>query len=135
MFDEVLIAGDRLTRTRDAQSDWLSFKVRLPWYRSIYLSCLDRIELSFDGVAQDADAIFFKLYGTTYPFAALMDHHSVLWFVLDDAEILVRQQPGGMKRVNVALTMFFRVPYHRASTFRQVSTCARELPVEERIAL
>ena len=136
MFDEVLIAGRRLTRTKRGAGRTLAFKVRLPWYRSIYLSCLNAIELSLDGRPQAVKDIAFRLYGTTYAFSDLVNHHSVLWFVLDQAEILVRQDsdPPG-EQCEVALTLFFRVPYHRASTFRQISTCKRTLQVEERISL
>lgn len=138
MFDEVLIAGDRLTRTKmlEPVGDCITFKIRLPWYRSIYLSCLDQIELLIDGKRQSAEDIFFRLYGTTYAFADLSKHHAVLWFVLDQADILVRSASGSDRDTSeIALTLHFRVPYHRASNFRQVSTCTRTLPIEKRISL
>lgn len=136
MFDEVLIAGDRVTRSKRDVDHYISFKVRLPWYRSIYLSCVDGIELALDGEPHLAEDIFFKLYGTTYRFGDLVKHHSVLWFVLDQAEILVRQPSSkAPDKCEVALTLFFKVPYHRASTFRQVSTCTRALQIEDRISL
>lgn len=136
MFDEVLIAGERLKRTRRDAGQFLSFKIRLPWYRSIYLSCVDGIELALDDKPQALENISLQLYGTTYRFSELTEHHSVLWFVLDQAEILVRQTADlTAQDCQVALTLFFRIPYHRTMPFRQVSTCARSLRVEERVAL
>jgi uncharacterized protein DUF6379 len=135
MFDEDLIAGQRLTRSTRGEKRFLSFKIRLPWYRSIYLSCFDRIELSMNGRPQAEEKIFFKLYGTTYRFSELTKHYSVLWFVLDQAELLVQHDSNlPSDQCEIALTLFFRIPYHRHE-FRQVSTCTRALQLEERIAL
>jgi Domain of unknown function (DUF6379) len=135
MFDEDLIAGQRLTRLTRGENRFLSFKIRLPWYRSIYLSCFDRIELSLNGRPQAEEKIFFKLYGTTYGFSDLTKHYSVLWFVLDQAELMVQHDSNlPSDQCKIALTVFFRIPYHRHE-FRQVSTCTRALQLEERIAL
>jgi len=135
MFDEDLIAGQRLTRSTRGDNRFLSFKIRLPWYRSLYLSCFDRIELSMNGQPQNEENIFFKLNGTTYRFSELTKHHSVLWFVLDPAELLVQHDSNlPSDQCEIALTLFFRIPYHR-HVFRQVGTCARALQLEDRIAL
>lgn len=136
MFDEVLIAGDRLRRTRRDGDPYVSFKIRLPWYRSLYLSCLDGVQLSLDGRPQALEDIFFRLYGTTYRYSDLRQHDAVLWFVLDQAEILVRQASNVSEgECEIALTLFLRIPYHRMSNFKQVSTCTRSLQIEERVPL
>jgi hypothetical protein len=135
MFDEDLIAGQRLTRSTRGETQFLSFKIRLPWYRSIYLSCFDRIELSVNGRPQAVENIFFTLYGTTHRFSELTKHHSVLWFVLDPAELVVQHDSNlPSDRCEIALTLFFRIPYHR-HVFRQVSTCTRTLKLDDRIVL
>jgi hypothetical protein len=136
MFDEALIAGEHLTRAQRGANHALSFKIRLPWYRSLYLSCFDQIELSVNGEPQPQESIDFKLYGTTYRFTELVQHHSVLWFVLDPAELVVQHAADPPSdRCAIALTLSFRIPYHRAMPFRQVSTCTRALPIETRISL
>jgi hypothetical protein len=135
MFDEDLIASQRLTRSPRGEHRFLAFKIRLPWYRSLYLSCFDRIELSVNGSRQAEEDIFLKLYGTTYRFSDLTKHYSVLWFVLDPAELLIQHDSNlPSDRCVIVLTLFFRIPYHR-HVFRQVSTCTSALQIEDRTAL
>lgn len=137
MFDETLIAGARATRSRRIDGERLAFKIRLPWYRSVYLSCLNRTDIAVNGEPIADGAIAFRLYGTTYPFAELVNFDSVLWFVLDEAEILLTLPPAIAEcdRYDIDLALFVRIPYHRGSTFQQVSTCRRTLPVAERVSL
>ena len=137
MFDETLIAGERVTRSHQVDGDRLAFKVRVPWYRSVYLSCLNRADITVNGEPIANGGVSFRLYGTTYPFAELVKNESVLWFVLDEAEILLALPPGmaDCDRYDINLALFVRIPYHRGSTFQQVSTCQRALPVAERVSL
>jgi hypothetical protein len=128
MFDENLIADDaQISRPRDNRSR-VSFKVRLPWYRSLYLSCLERACLSIDSIPIAPQQIYFRLQGHTYRFEDLAKLNEVEWFVLDAAQLIADVEPpleGGTH--DVVLTLFIRIPYHRGSVFRQVSSCAKSM--------
>jgi hypothetical protein len=143
MFDEVMITGQSARRKRIGIGEEISFSIRIPWYRSLYLSCFQKIDLRVGGVPKNADEVRFTLYGTTYSYADLKVHDTVNWFVLDEAEISLDCDPqfGESSEIAIDLTLYFRIPYHNRSEilegkeYLQVGTCSRVLPIEERIAL
>jgi hypothetical protein len=64
--------------------------MRLPWYRALPLSCIERIDVSVDGVAVPPEAVRLRV-GRTGPLevsklAALTDSW---WYVLDSADLTV----------------------------------------------
>lgn len=135
MFDEDLINGDRLKTYRSGASEQIAFKVRLPWYRSLYLSCLESANLTIDGVPVALERISFRLYGRTYKFDELKQFHEVLWFVLDAAEMIVEiSHPLEEGSYEILLTLFVRIPYHRSLNFKQMSTCTKSMRVERQVA-
>lgn len=135
MFDQDLISGDRLTQQRTSSGERLVLKLRLPWYRSLWLSCLDNADLTIDGQAVPVEEISFRLYGQTHPFADLKNISSVSWFVLDAADLLIPINDALADGPHeVSLSLFFRIPYHRGNVFRQVSKCTKTMQYDERIA-
>jgi hypothetical protein len=135
MFDEDLINGDGLKTYRSGASEQIAFKVRLPWYRSLYLSCLESANVSIGGAPIALEHISFRLYGRTYPFDDLKQFYEVLWFVLDAAEMIVEvPQPLAEGSHEVILTLFVRIPYHRSLNFKQMSTCTKLMRVERQVA-
>ncbi len=131
MFDEQMINGDLLyMEAHDVPS--VRMKVRLPWYRSLPLSCVERLEVDIDGERAAGDALSLSLYGQTYTLGEAAGRHTVGWFVLDTADLHVRTRDGlapGTHRVD--LTMNLRIPYgdpdFKPLEFTQVARCSREL--------
>lgn len=111
MFDEQIIYGEKLYPCGEDQS-LVRFGARLPWYRSLPLSCVERLEVAIDGRAVDKDAIKLSLYGSTHMASGLAELHSISWFVNDVARILVRSQgplaPGDHE---IEFSMRLRIPY------------------------
>jgi hypothetical protein len=130
VFDEDLIHGSSIQVRRSAERYRAGFKLRLPWYRSLHLSSVERIDVRVDGKAIDAADVSLTLYGKTYPFPDLVTLHDVLWFVLDVAELdmWVDAPPSG-RTCEVSATLFIRIPYRRSSGFREIGMCAKTLNV------
>lgn len=91
MFDEQVIHGKTMYPCDDG-SGKIHFWVRLPWYRSLPLSCVERLEVAVDGKPADMGEISLSLYGSTHAAAELPALHSISWFVNDVATIYFR--PG-----------------------------------------
>ncbi len=86
--------------------------VRLNWYRTLPISCIERLELSIDGAAVPARRMTLRLPGGEYSVDGLAAHDDNWWFVLDEAELVV-DQPGGLSpgEHDARLVLGTRIPY------------------------
>jgi hypothetical protein len=96
-----------------ATEDGYRLGARFNWYRSLPLSCVEKVELSLDGKPVPADAISFGINGHNYRLQDLPARPDEFWFVLDSAVLSVRD-PGRVKageshRLELQLAM--RAPY------------------------
>jgi hypothetical protein len=88
-------------------------QVRLNWYRSLPLSCVEKVTLALDGKPVDSEKIRFGINGHEYKLEELDDLVEEFWFVQDSA-ILRVLQPGAVTKgethtVEVEITL--RFPY------------------------
>lgn len=87
--------------------------MRLPWYRSLPLSCIERIEVAIDGEPVDPKALSFALGEREFALPDLADLVEEYWFIQDSA-ILKARVPNKVTRgkahqINAVLA--FRCPY------------------------
>lgn len=64
-------------------------RVCLTSYRSLPLSCIDKIELSVDGKTIEPDQMLFLLNGTSYKLNELAKLSHLFWFILDYADLFI----------------------------------------------
>ncbi|MBB4955183.1 hypothetical protein H4S14_003198 [Agrobacterium vitis] len=103
MMTNVLLERDSLA-VRDGR---LSFKVRLPWYRSLPLSVIVIDEVKVDGRTIDATDLSFELNGTQHPVSDLADLTSSYWYVRDSMTILVNSaQEASEHEIDITLSFF-----------------------------
>lgn len=67
MFDKYIVVEDTLRRTADGGS----IEVRMPYYRGLFLSMVEAVDLTIDGLAVPAADTTFTVHGNTYPFPEL----------------------------------------------------------------
>lgn len=87
----------------------LELSVRLNWYRSLPLSCLERLEVTLDGAPLE---VTLELDGVRRLVPALPGEDERWWHVLDSARLhaaLPRDLDGGRHVVEVLLGT--RIPY------------------------
>jgi hypothetical protein len=126
MFDESMINGDLLYPDTDDFSS-VRFKIRLPWYRSLTASCVEAVEVSVDGTTASRDDISLTLYGLRHTLDEAARLDTVLWYVLDTADVHIRtRKPLGLGAHDVGVVMRLRIPYSRES-FAQVAKCKKKL--------
>lgn len=93
-------------RRRD---DGIAVSVQLPWYRSLWLSAVDDVAASVDGVAVPKEDLRFELQGRSYRIDELPDQWETLWFVADRPEVVIpldhTPSVGEKLTVEVVLTM------------------------------
>ncbi len=87
--------------------------LRLLWYRSLPLSCIERIQLVVDGQAVDPGLIRFGINDQQYSLGELASLVDEYWFILDSATLSVTQ-PGKVVRGrahNMDVELAMRFPY------------------------
>ena len=87
----------------------IAVSVQLPWYRSLWLSAVDDVAASVNGVPVPKDDLRFELNGTTYRIDELPEQSETLWFVADKPDVVIdlgrAPEPGEKLTVEVVLTM------------------------------
>jgi hypothetical protein len=137
VFDEDMIAGRHLTLGPRRATPSVRMQLRLPWYRSLPLSCVEGLEVELDGRRTPDEHLALRVNGHHHPVYELRQLHEVWWFVLDALELVVATSaevdPGAHR---VAVTLRLRIPYgdrdFRNLEFVQVARCAREMQLLER---
>jgi len=70
--------------------------IRIPYYRSVYLSAIHSLDLSVDGEAIPQQDLRIAVAGKTFTIAQMYEADSVRWGFGDPATLLVHRQ-GGLK--------------------------------------
>lgn len=87
----------------------LAVSVQLPWYRSLWLSAVDGVAASVNGVEIPTDKLRFELEGRVYRIEELPEQSETLWFVADRPNVLIdlgrAPEEGETLTVEVVLTM------------------------------
>ncbi|MET3566937.1 hypothetical protein ABIC47_002428 [Leifsonia sp. 563] len=89
--------------------DGIAVSVQLPWYRSLWLSAVDDVAATVNGVPIPRDDLRFELNGRSYRIEELPEQSETLWFVADRPDVVIRlghdPQAGEELTVEVVLTM------------------------------
>ena len=95
------------------REDAISVSVQLPWYRSLWLSAVDDVAASVNGVAVPKDALRFELNGTSYTIGELPEQWDTLWFVADKPEVVIplEHAPAAGEKVTVEVVLTMRLLY------------------------
>lgn len=90
----------------------LSFDIRIPWYRSLPLSCVEGLEVTVDGCPTSPDDLRIRFGDTTYALDELPPLYDSWWQVTDPARVSVPHGDGldaGPHEIDVTLSI--RIPY------------------------
>ncbi|MDS2173432.1 DUF6379 domain-containing protein [Nesterenkonia sp. CL21] len=108
-----LFSAEDVRRTEDG----LAVSVQLPWYRSLWLSAVDDVEVRVDGFEVPRDRVRFLLQGRSYRIEELPEQWDTLWFVADrpDVVITLDDVPALGDSVNVEVVLTMRLLYMQIS--------------------
>lgn len=115
-------------------ADGIAVSVQLPWYRSLWLSAVDDVAATVNGVEIARDQLRFELQGKSYRIAELPEQWDTLWFVADRPDVVIPldvvPEAGAKLVVEVVLTM--RLLYMQIAPQRYVTN---RVPVEREVVL
>ena len=122
------ISDHPLRAFHDEAGPAVAVTVRLTSYRSLPLSCLERIDLSIDGVPVAQADLRFVLGATSYALDELGGRSDAWWFILEHAELVARlSAPLADGDHVVEGTLVTVEPYVSNGRFHFVSSATRQL--------
>jgi len=94
-------------------ADGIAVSVQLPWYRSLWLSAVDDVAASVNGVEVPKDALRFVLNDTSYRIEELPEQSETLWFVADKPEVVIPldHAPAAGEKLTVEVVLTMRLLY------------------------
>jgi Domain of unknown function (DUF6379) len=129
------VLTDRVIGDGSLRSDaaGFSFDLRIPWYRSLPLSCVERLDVVVDGEVIAADYLRVAFEGRTYALDELAPLYEEWWQMTDAARVSVARQGGlepGQHELDVSLSL--RIPYIIEAGRRLVmrERCVKTLTVD-----
>lgn len=93
--------------------DGIAVAVQLPWYRSLWLSAVDDVAASVNGVEVPKADLRFALQGRSYTIDELPEQSETLWFVADKPEVVIPLDhvPAAGEKLTVEVVLTMRLLY------------------------
>ncbi len=112
----------------------IAVSVQLPWYRSLWLSAVDGVAATVNGVAVPTERLRFALDGTEYRIEDLPEQWDTLWFVADRPDVLISldEVPAAGEKITVEVVLTMRLLYMQIAPGRYVTN---RVPVEREVVL
>ncbi|PPF36947.1 DUF6379 domain-containing protein [Pseudoclavibacter sp. AY1H1] len=125
-----LFAEKDVTRREDG----ISVSVQIPWYRSLWLSAVDNVEVNVNGVSVPKDKLRFDLVGRSYTIDELPEQSETLWFLSDRPDIVIQldEVPAAGDKLTVEVVLTMRLLYMQIAPGRYVTN---RVPVEREVVL
>ena len=91
----------------------IAVSVQLPWYRSLWLSAVDDVAASVNGVSIPKEELRFELNGTSYRIEELPEQWETLWFVADRPDVVISldEPPAAGEKITVEVVLTMRLLY------------------------
>ena len=114
--------------------DGIAVSVQLPWYRSLWLSAVNDVAATVNGVQIPRDRLRFELQGTSYSIDELSNQWDTLWFVADrpDVVITLEDVPAAGEKITVEVVLTMRLLYMQIAPRRYVTN---RVPVQREVVL
>lgn len=120
--------------------DGIAVSVQLPWYRSLWLSAVDDVAASVNGIEVPKDELRFVLNDTSYRIEELPEQSETLWFVADKPEVVIPldHAPAAGEKLTVEVVLTMRLLYMQIMPGVDggpAGTSPNRVPVEREVVL
>jgi hypothetical protein len=106
LTDQVIRAG-----SLRAEPDGYRFDIRIPWYRSLPLSCFEELHCALDGQPVEEGTVTVEINGERRAMTQLPPLHDEWWYVGDAAHVHVVADALARGPHELDVTVAFRIPY------------------------
>ncbi|GIH64509.1 MULTISPECIES: C-glycoside deglycosidase beta subunit domain-containing protein [Microbispora] len=120
--DDTVLTEDSLTR----RPGGLAVALKVPWYRSLWLSSVSDIAVTVDGERVPRDDLRVELGERTYHVDELKEQWDTLWFIQDRLQVVVPREkpPAEGQEVDVEVAVELRLPYMQIAPMTYVTNHA-----------
>jgi hypothetical protein len=120
--DDTILTDDSL-RSRPGG---LGIAVKIPWYRSLWLSSVSDLAVTVDGALLSRESLRAELGDRSYRIEELPEQSETLWFLQDRLVIVVPRDrpPATGEQVDVEVSMAVRLPYMQIAPGQYVTNHA-----------
>ncbi|MEU6413675.1 DUF6379 domain-containing protein [Microbispora sp. NPDC046933] len=120
--DDTVLTEDSLT----LRPGGLAVALKVPWYRSLWLSSVSDIAVTVDGERVPRDELRVELGDRTYHVGELKDQWDTLWFIQDRLQVVVPRErpPAEGQEVDVEVAVELRLPYMQIAPMTYVTNHA-----------
>ncbi len=107
--DDTILIEDSLT----ARPDGLAIGLKIPWYRSLWVSSVSDVVVRIDGQDVPKESMRAEINGRTWTIDELQDQWDQLWYLQDRLVVVVPSEnpPSPGDQVDVEVTLSMRMPY------------------------
>lgn len=107
--DDTILVSDSLV----ARPDGLAIGLKIPWYRSLWVSSVSDVVVRIDGEQIPRESLRAEINGRTSTIDELQDQWDQLWYLQDRLVVLVPSSdpPSVGDEVDVEVTLSMRMPY------------------------
>lgn len=107
--DDTILIDDSLT----ARPDGLAIGLKIPWYRSLWVSSVSDVVVRIDGHDVPKESMRAEINGRTWTIDELQDQWDQLWYLQDRLVVVVPSEnpPSTGDQVDVEVTLSMRMPY------------------------
>lgn len=111
LTDQMICEESLKNECKNGVIEGYSLQVRIPFYRSVPLSCIEQISIKIDGDEKKQEDIRFVYNGVIYNLTELPALMNVWWELVEKAKIIVSDSRGLKEgKHNVELTVKLRWP-------------------------
>ncbi|MFD7292947.1 DUF6379 domain-containing protein [Streptomyces sp. NPDC059897] len=111
MFDQYIVCEDGF-RTRDDGRPGGRVEVRMPYYRGLFLSMVEAVDLTVDGTPIPPERTTFTVHGATYALAQLPEVTDDRWEMGEQAVLAFESdEPLAPGEHEVAVSVRLRISY------------------------
>lgn len=129
-IDRSFIRDEEIRNIKHEGRSGFLIRVRLPSYRSLPLSCIEKIDINIDGASINSRDITFILNGYSHKLEELGQLSRIFWFILDYAELFVEwKEPLSAGEHVVSGTMVIVEPYMTVGRFPFFYSAQKRLSV------
>jgi hypothetical protein len=107
--DDTILVTDSVT----ARDGGIAVGLKIPWYRSLWLSSVSDVAVRVSGHDIPKDVLRAEINGRTYTVDELGEQWDQLWFLRDRLVVMVPldDPPSSGDEVDVEVTLSIRLPY------------------------
>lgn len=111
MFDQYIVCEDGFRAREDGRPGG-QVEVRMPYYRGLFLSMVEAVDLTVDGTPVPAERTTFTVHGATYGFAELPGITDDRWEMGERAALAFEtDQPLAPGEHDIAVSVRLRISY------------------------